>query len=73
MTGNTDNIILAELERAPFYFYCAKNEANSYPVPERLFKKIIKRHEKLKDNPDAKFYHFYENYNYFSKAYPLDN
>jgi hypothetical protein len=43
------------------------NEANSYPVPESLFKKIIKRHEKLKDNPDAKFYHFHESYNVFQR------
>lgn len=73
LTGNADNITLAELEKALFYFYCAKNEVDPYPVPEGLFKKLMKRYEELKNDPDAKFYHLHETYNDFSKAYPLNN
>ena len=36
---------LAELEKALFYFYCAKNEVDPYPVPEGLFKKLMKRYQ----------------------------
>lgn len=71
LTGNADNITIAELEKTLFYFYCAKNETDPYPVPEGLFKKLMERYEELKDDPDAKFYHLHETYNDFSKAYSL--
>ncbi|EHN5711682.1 TPA: hypothetical protein MM852_004754 [Salmonella enterica subsp. enterica] len=32
-----------------FYFYCAKNETNPYPVPDGSFKKLMERYEELKD------------------------
>ena len=73
LTDNVGNINIAELEKALFYFYCAKNETDSYPVPEGLFKKLMERYEELKDDPDAKFYHLHETYNDFSKAYSLNN
>lgn len=73
LIGNADNITIAELEKALFYFYCAKNETDPYPVPEGLFKKLMERYEELKDDPDAKFYHLHEAYNDFSKAYSLKN
>ena len=73
LTGNAGNLNIAELEKALFYFYCEKNEADPYPVPECLFKKLMERYEELKDDPDAKFYHLHETYNDFSKAYSLNN
>ncbi|MFP1760815.1 hypothetical protein [Lonsdalea quercina] len=73
LKGNVDNITIAELGKAMFYFYCAKNETDPYPVPEGLFKKLMERYEELKDDPDAKFYHLHEAYNDFSKAYSLSN
>ncbi|PAA95167.1 hypothetical protein [Serratia fonticola] len=73
LTANAGNITVAELEKALFYFYCAKNETDPYPVPEGLFKKLMERYEELKDDPDAKFYHLHETYNDFSKAYSLNN
>ncbi|QPT12643.1 hypothetical protein I6G37_19515 [Serratia rubidaea] len=71
LKGNVRNINIAELEKALFYFYCARNETDPYPVPEGLFKKLIERYEELKDEPDAKFYHLHETYNDFVKAYNL--
>ncbi|BDH46946.1 hypothetical protein TUM12370_29900 [Salmonella enterica subsp. enterica serovar Choleraesuis] len=73
LTGNAGNITIAELEKAMFYFYCAKNETDPHPVPEGLFKKLMERYEELKDDPDAKFYHLNETYNDFSKVYSLNN
>lgn len=73
LTDNAGNITIAELEKALFYFYCAKNETDPYPVPEGLFKKLMERYEELKDEPDAKFYHLQETYNDFLKAYSLNN
>lgn len=73
LLNETENVSIPELEKALFYFYCAKNETDPYPVPEGLFKKLIERYEELKDAPDAKFYHLYEAYNDFSKAYPPIN
>lgn len=71
--NETKNISVPELEKALFYFYCAKNETDPYPVPEGLFKKLMERYEELKDDPDAKFYHLHEAYNDFIKAYSRDN
>ncbi|MDU5476196.1 MULTISPECIES: hypothetical protein [Pantoea] len=73
LTVNAVNLNIAELEKALFYFYCAKNEADPYPVPEGLFKKLMERYEELKDDPEAKFYHLHETYNDFLKAYSLDH
>lgn len=73
LNNNSENISIAELEKALFYFYCAKNEAVPYPVPEGLFKKLQNRYEELKDDPDAKFYHLHETYNDFVKAYSLSH
>lgn len=73
LIGNIRNINIAELEKVLFYFYCAKNETDPYPVPEGLFKKLMERYEELKDDPDAKFYHLHETYNDFLKAYSLNN
>lgn len=70
---NSQTLPVPLLKEALFYFYCAKNETDPYPVPEGLFKKLMKRYEELKDDPDAKFYHLHEAYNDFSKAYPLNN
>ncbi|MEI2264980.1 hypothetical protein [Erwinia sp. CGal63] len=66
-----ENISIPELEKALFYFYCAKNKRNPYPVPEGLFNKIIERYEELKDAPDAKFYHLDKIYSNFRKVYSL--
>jgi len=73
LQNETENVSIPELEKALFYFYCAKNEADPYPVPEGLFKKLMERYEELKDDPDAKFYHLHETYNDFLKAYSLDH
>lgn len=73
LLNETKNISIPELEKALFYFYCAKNETDPYPVPDGLFKKLIARYEELKDDPDAKFYHLHEAYNDFLKAYSLNN
>lgn len=73
LLNETENVSIPELEKALFYFYCAKNETDPYPVPEGLFKKLMERYEELKDDPDAKFYHLHETYNDFSKAYSLNN
>ncbi|WP_447876147.1 hypothetical protein [Serratia fonticola] len=73
LLNETENVSIPELEKAMFYFYCAKNETDPYPVPEGLFKKLMERYEELKDDPDAKFYHLHETYNDFSKAYSLSN
>ncbi|WP_233598566.1 hypothetical protein [Erwinia sp. 198] len=66
-----EDISIPELEKALFYFYCAKNEKNTYPVPEGLFKKMIERYKELKDAPDANFYHLHETYSDFRKVYSL--
>ena len=70
---NSNSLSVPLLQEALFYFHCAKNEADPYPVPEGLFKKLMERYEELKDDPDAKFYHLHETYNDFSKAYSLNN
>ncbi len=59
---------IPELEKTFFYFYCDKNEATPYPVPEGLFTKLLARFEVVKDEPDAYFYHLHEAYNDFVKT-----
>lgn len=71
LLNETGSLSIPEIEKALFYFYCAKNETNPYPVPEGLFKKLMERYEELKGEPDAKFYHLHETYNDFVKAYNL--
>lgn len=72
LLNECENLSIPELEKALFYFYCAKNETDPYPVPEGLFKKLIKRYDEVKDEADAKFYHLHEIYNDFLKAYSLN-
>lgn len=71
LLNKAGNISVPELEKALFYFYCAKNETNPHPVPDGLFNKLIARYQEVKDNPDADFYHLHEAYNNFIKAYAL--
>jgi hypothetical protein len=71
LVGNSQKLSIPELEKALFYFYCAKNETDPYPVPEGLFNKLIERYQMVKDQPDAKFYHLDEIYNDFISAYSL--
>lgn len=59
---------IPELEKAFFYFYCDKNEAKPYPVPEGLFTKLLARFEVVKNEPSAYFYHLHEAYNDFIKT-----
>jgi len=59
---------IPELEKTFFYFYCDKNEATPYPVPEGLFTKLLARFEVVKNEPDAYFYHLHEAYNDFVKT-----
>lgn len=66
---NSDSLSIPLLQEALFYFYCAKNEIDPYPIPDGLFKKLIERYKEVKDEPDAKFYHLHEVYNDFVKAY----
>lgn len=73
LLNETENLSIPEIEKTLFYFYCAKNETDTYPVPEGLFKKLMDRYEEVKDDPDAKFYHLHETYNDFIKAYSLKN
>lgn len=73
LIDNVGNLNIAELEKAMFYFYCAKNETDPYPVPEELFIKLMERYEELKDQSDAKFYRLHETYNNFVKAYSLSH
>ncbi|WP_225087999.1 hypothetical protein U1R68_11125 [Pectobacterium colocasium] len=70
---NSKALSVPLLKEALFYFYCAKNETDPYPVPDGLFKKLMARYEELKDDPDAKFYHLHETYNDFLKSYSLNN
>jgi hypothetical protein len=72
LLNKTDNVSIPALEKALFYFYCAKNETDPHPVPEGLFKKLMARYQEVKDDPDANFYHLHETYNDFVKAYALD-
>lgn len=66
---NSDSLSIPLLQEALFYFYCAKNDTDPYPIPDGLFKKLIERYKEVKDEPDAKFYHLHEVYNDFVKAY----
>ncbi|WP_311779075.1 MULTISPECIES: hypothetical protein [Pantoea] len=69
---NSDSLSVPLLQEALFYFYCAKNETDPYPIPDGLFKKLIEKYEEVKDEPDASFYHLHEVYNDFVKTYSLD-
>lgn len=73
LLNETENVSIPELEKTLFYFYCAKNETDPYPVPEGLFKKLMDRYEEVKDHPDANFFHLDETYNDFIKSYTLNN
>ncbi len=66
--SQAERLSIPELEKAFFYFYCDKNEATPYPVPEGLFTKLLARFEVVKDEPDAYFYHLHEAYNDFVKT-----
>ncbi|WP_339026433.1 hypothetical protein [Leclercia pneumoniae] len=66
--SQAERLSIPELEKAFFYFYCDKNEATHYPVPEGLFTKLLARFEVVKDEPDAYFYHLHEAYNDFVKT-----
>ncbi|MGV7959715.1 hypothetical protein QPK13_00895 [Photorhabdus tasmaniensis] len=72
LLNKTETLSIPELEKALFYFYCAKNEPKSYPVPKGLFDKLVERYQVLKTEPDANFYHLHEIYSDFVKAYSLD-
>lgn len=66
--SQAERLSIPELEKAFFYFYCDKNEAEPYPVPEGLFTKLLARFEVVKNEPDAYFYHLHEAYNDFVKT-----
>jgi hypothetical protein len=72
LMSNSEHITIAELEKALFYFYCAKNEKDPYPAPDGLFERLVERYQMVKDEPDADFYHLHDAYNDFIKAYLLD-
>ncbi|WP_262499889.1 hypothetical protein [Photorhabdus heterorhabditis] len=72
LLNKTEKLSIPELEKALFYFYCAKNDPKPYPVPEELFDKLIERYQGLKTESDANFYHLHETYNDFIKAYSLN-
>lgn len=63
------DVTIPELEKALFYFYCAKNEKDPYPVPDGLFERLVERYQMVKDEPDADFYHLHDAYNDFMRAY----
>ena len=63
--SQAERLSISELEKAFFYFYCDKNEAEPYPVPEGLFTKLLAQFEVVKNEPDAYFYHLHEAYNDF--------
>lgn len=71
--NNCDFLSVPILKEALFYFYCAKNDIESHPVPEGLFKKLVDRYQEVKNDPDADFYHLHETYNDFIKAYSLNS
>lgn len=73
LLNNSENLPIELLKEAFFYFYCAKNETEPHSVPEGLFRKLIDRYQKIKNDPDADFYHLHEVYNDFVKAYSLDD
>ncbi|WP_337262590.1 MULTISPECIES: hypothetical protein [unclassified Serratia (in: enterobacteria)] len=70
---NSKTLSIPVLKEAIFYFYCAKNETEPHHLPDGLFKKIMERYQMVKNDPDAIFYHLYETYNDFVKAYSLDD
>ncbi|MDU4093263.1 MAG: hypothetical protein E7H57_08315 [Pantoea sp.] len=72
LLNKVGDISSPELEKALFYFYCAKNEKDPHPVPDGLFNKLVARYQEVKDDPDADFYHLHEAYNNFIKAYALE-
>ncbi|PHM35688.1 hypothetical protein Xmau_04468 [Xenorhabdus mauleonii] len=72
LLNTAEKLSILELKEAFFYFFCAKNELEPYPVPEGLFEKLIKRYQTLKNEFDANFYHLHETYDAFIKAYSLD-
>ncbi|AXG45833.1 hypothetical protein [Photorhabdus laumondii] len=71
LLNKAEKLSTPELEKALFYFYCAKNDPKPYPVPEGLFNKLIERYQVLKTESDANFCHLHETYNDFIKAYSL--
>ncbi|MCW7762158.1 hypothetical protein [Photorhabdus luminescens] len=38
LLNKAENLSIPELEKALFYFYCAKNDPEPYPVPEGLLR-----------------------------------
>lgn len=71
LNKNARQLSIPCLEKALFYFYCAKNDPTSHPTPDRLIKKLIARYQEVKNDPNADFYHLTESFENFSRAYGI--
>ncbi|BBU96768.1 MULTISPECIES: hypothetical protein [Providencia] len=69
LNKNAHELSIPCLEKALFYFYCAKNDPASHPIPDRLIDKLIARYQEVKNDPNADFYHLSESFDNFSRAY----
>lgn len=69
LDNNAYQLSIPCLEKALFYFYCAKNDPASHPTPDRLIEKLIARYQEVKNDPNADFYHLTESFENFSRAY----
>ncbi|MEQ4925506.1 hypothetical protein [Proteus hauseri] len=69
LDNNAYQLSIPCLEKALFYFYCAKNDPASHPTPDRLIEKLIARYQEVKNDPNANFYHLTESFENFSRAY----
>ncbi|MBK5073446.1 hypothetical protein I2492_10870 [Budviciaceae bacterium CWB-B4] len=72
LNENSERLTVPVLKVALFYFYCAKKDKEPHPVPDDLFKKLIKRYQIVKNDESAKFYNLNEDYGCFVNAYLLD-
>ncbi|EMA4784157.1 hypothetical protein U3C50_003948 [Providencia rettgeri] len=66
---NSHQLSIPCLEKALFYFYCAKNDPTSHPTPDGLINKLITRYQEVKNDPNADFYHLSESFENFSRTY----
>lgn len=69
LNKNAHELSIPYLQKALFYFYCAKNALASHPIPDRLINKLITRYQEVKNNPNADFYHLPESFENFSRTY----
>lgn len=66
---NSNQLSIPCLEKALFYFYCAKNDPKRHSTPDWLIDKLVARYQEVKNDPHADFYHLSESFESFSRAY----